>query len=86
MEKLGQALGQLRAVGAHVTVIGNVRTVAEVRELAVMAGEAVKLQWLTDGRILEWFKLIVDGAEVTVQAARPAGPVDFELLNPAVRS
>lgn len=86
MAKLGQALGQLRAVGASLSVYAHVETVADVHQLAEMAGAAVEHQWMAGGRVLESFSVDVDGHRVTVQASRPPVPSDFDALNPVVRA
>lgn len=86
MAKIEHALNHLRAVGALVTLTGEVETVADVHQLAAMTGATVQRRWLVGGRVMEWYQLIIDGAIVVVQAARPAVPSDFDALDPAVRA
>ncbi len=86
MAKLEQALRHLRAVGALVTVTGYMDSVEQVRQLAAMSGATVQHQMTVGGRVLEWFRVVVDGATVDVSASRPATPADFDALEPAVRA
>lgn len=86
MGKIEQALRQLRAVGARLSVYAHVETVADVHQLAAMAEVTVERQWMVGGRVLESFSLELDGGRVTVQASRPPVPSDFDALDPAVRA
>lgn len=85
MAKLEQAINQLRAVGARVRVSGFIfEGVDQLRELALLAGSVVQVEWTMDRRIREWFAVDIDGVLVEVQAMRAPVAADFQEL--AVRA